>query len=216
VRRLAVVNRGEPALRLIRAVAELNAEHRSGLRVIAMHTEAERGRRSCAPPTRRSCCGAPVTSTPTSTTTSWRARCGVPCGRRVGRLGLRGEDPAFAELCASLGVVFVGPPAEAMRRLGDKVEAKLLAEATGVPVAPWSGGPVLDVEDGRKHAAHIGYPLIVKARSGGGGRGIRIVRAEHELDEALERTQSEALRPSPTRSSSWSAWSRAAATSRCR
>jgi biotin carboxylase len=81
-----------------------------------------------------------------------------------------------------------------MRRLGDKVEAKLLAEATGVPVAPWSGGPVLDVEDGRKHAATIGYPLIVKARSGGGGRGIRIVRAEHELDEALERTQSEALR----------------------
>ena len=194
-RRLAVVNRGEPALRLIRAVRELNDEHGHDIRVVAMHTEAERR------------------------ATFVRAADDAVLLRRTGDVnpyldhaelgralqecradaawvgwGFVAEDPAFAELCASLGVVFVGPPPEAMRRLGDKVEAKLLAEATGVPVAPWSGGPVSDVEDGRKHAAHIGYPLIVKARSGGGGRGIRIVRDESELDEALERTQSEALR----------------------
>ncbi len=81
-----------------------------------------------------------------------------------------------------------------MRLLGAKIEAKQLAEQTGVPVAPWSGGPVETVEDGLRHAATIGYPLIIKSRSGGGGRGIRIVRSEAELADALERTQVEALR----------------------
>src|ERR671927_613964 len=81
-----------------------------------------------------------------------------------------------------------------MRLLGAKIEAKVLAEKTGVPVAPWSGGPVDGLEDGRRHAAAIGYPLIVKSRSGGGGRGIRVVRSEAELEEALQRTQTEARR----------------------
>ena len=195
MRRLAVVNRGEPALRLIRAVRELNAEHRSGIRVIAMHTEAERRA------TFVRAADEAVLLRRTGDVNPYLDHAELGRALRECRAdaawvgwGFVAEDPAFAELCAELGVVFVGPPPEAMRRLGDKVEAKLLAESTGVPVAPWSGGPVRDVEDGRKHAAHIGYPLIVKARSGGGGRGIRIVRAEHELDEALERTQSEAQR----------------------
>ncbi|HET6392967.1 MAG TPA: carboxyl transferase domain-containing protein [Blastococcus sp.] len=108
--------------------------------------------------------------------------------------GFVAEDPAFAELCADIGVVFVGPPPGAMRLLGAKIEAKMLAEQSGVPVAPWSGGPVAGIEDGLRHAGMIGYPLIVKSRSGGGGRGIRIVRSEAELEEALTRTQAEAER----------------------
>ena len=193
--RLAVVNRGEPALRLVRAVRELNAEHGHGIRVLALHTQEERRATFVraadeAVLLRRTGSGSPYLDhaelgralRESSADAAW-----------VG-WGFVAEDPAFAELCAGLGVVFVGPPPEAMRRLGDKVEAKLLAEATGVPVAPWSGGPVDALEDGRRHAETIGYPLIVKARSGGGGRGIRIVRAEDELDEALERTQSEAQR----------------------
>ncbi|MCY7366468.1 MAG: ATP-grasp domain-containing protein, partial [Frankiaceae bacterium] len=193
--RIAVVNRGEPALRLTRAVRELNEEHGYGIRVIALHTEAERRATFV-----RAADEAVVLSTGGS---------GSPyldhaeLGRALGAAradaawvgwGFVAEDPAFAELCASLGVVFIGPPPDAMRRLGDKVEAKLLAEQSGVPVAPWSGGPVESAEDGRRHAATIGYPLIVKARSGGGGRGIRIVREPAELAEALERTQSEALK----------------------
>ena len=81
-----------------------------------------------------------------------------------------------------------------MKALGDKVEAKLLAEKVGVPLAPWSGGPVETREDARRHAEAIGYPLIIKARSGGGGRGIRKVFAADELEVALERTQGEAER----------------------
>src|ERR671927_560478 len=81
-----------------------------------------------------------------------------------------------------------------MRLLGAKIEAKVLAEKAGVPVAAWSRGPVEGLEEGRRHAAAIGYPLIVKSRSGGGGRGIRVVRSEAELEEALERTTAEAAR----------------------
>src|SRR5204862_7182162 len=104
------------------------------------------------------------------------------------------EDPSFAELCASLVVVFIGPPPAAMRLLGAKIEAKVLAEQAGVPVAPWSGGPVTGVEDGRRPAEAIGYPPIVKSRSGGGGRGIRIVRSEAEPADAPEPTQAQAAR----------------------
>ena len=89
-------------------------------------------------------------------------------------------------------MTFIGPPAAAMRKLGDKVQAKYLAEATGVPVAPWSGGPVEDMASALEHAKQIGYPMILKARSGGGGRGIRMVFDPSELEEAIERTQSEA------------------------
>ena len=108
--------------------------------------------------------------------------------------GFVAEDIAFAELCARLKLTFIGPPPAAMRTLGDKVEAKLLAEKVGVPLAPWSGGPVETREDARRHAEAIGYPLIIKARSGGGGRGIRKVYAPDELEVALERTQGEAER----------------------
>ena len=108
--------------------------------------------------------------------------------------GFVAEDIAFAELCARLNLTFIGPSPAAMRTLGDKVEAKLLAEKVGVPLAPWSGGPVETREDARRHAEAIGYPLIIKARSGGGGRGIRKVFAPDELEVALERTQGEAER----------------------
>jgi acetyl/propionyl-CoA carboxylase alpha subunit len=108
--------------------------------------------------------------------------------------GFVAEDIAFAELCGRMELTFIGPPPAAMAALGDKVEAKLLAEKVGVPLAPWSGGPVQTREDARRHAEAIGYPLIIKARSGGGGRGIRKVFAPDELEVALERTQGEAER----------------------
>ncbi len=83
--------------------------------------------------------------------------------------GFVAEDPAFAELCERIGVTFIGPPPDAMRRLGDKIAAKLLAEEVGVPVAAWSGGPVVTDEDALRHAAAIGFPLMIKAAAGGGG-----------------------------------------------
>jgi acetyl/propionyl-CoA carboxylase alpha subunit/acetyl-CoA carboxylase carboxyltransferase component len=192
--RVAVVNRGEPAVRLIRAVRELNEERGHGTKVVALHTEAEQ-RALFVRSADESVCLRDV---------------GSPGGpyldhEELGRAltvsradavwvgwGFVAEDPAFAELCERLGMVFVGPPAGAMRQLGDKIEAKLLAERTGVPVAPWSGGPVSSLEDAVRHADAIGYPFVIKARSGGGGRGIRVVRSAGELEVAFDRTRAEA------------------------
>ena len=81
-----------------------------------------------------------------------------------------------------------------MRRLGDKIGAKLLAEQADVPVAPWSGGPVDDLEAARRHAEAIGYPLMIKATAGGGGRGIRRVDDDGRLAEAFESARSEGLK----------------------
>lgn len=108
--------------------------------------------------------------------------------------GFVAEDPAFAELCERVGVTFVGPSAEAMRKLGDKIGAKLIAEKVGVPVAPWSRGAVATLEDAMASAAEIGYPLMLKATAGGGGRGIRVITNEAELVDAYERTSQEAAR----------------------
>ena len=92
--------------------------------------------------------------------------------------GFVAEDPAFADLCEQLGVTFIGPSAEAMRRLGDKIGSKLIAEEVGVPVAPWSRGAVDTLDDALAAAKGIGYPLMLKATAGGGGRGIRVVASD--------------------------------------
>src|SRR3954470_12340603 len=108
--------------------------------------------------------------------------------------GFVAEDPAFAELCDRIGVAFIGPSADSMRRLGDKIGAKLLAEEVGVPVAAWSNGPVEDLDAALHHAHRIGYPLMLKAAAGGGGRGIRVVTSDAELTAVFERTRDEAER----------------------
>src|SRR3954463_12775663 len=108
--------------------------------------------------------------------------------------GFVAEDPAFAELCEKIGITFIGPSAEAMRRLGDKIGSKLIAEEVGVPVAPWSRGEVATLEDALRAGDEIGYPLMLKATAGGGGRGIRKVGSREELTDAYERTSQEALR----------------------
>ncbi len=108
--------------------------------------------------------------------------------------GFVAEHPEFAELCEALGIVFIGPTAAAMRLLGDKISAKRLADEAGLPVAAWSGGPVRSLAEADAHAQRLGYPLMVKATAGGGGRGIRRVRGPQDLEEAFESARVEALR----------------------
>ena len=194
-RRIAVVNRGEPAMRLIHAVRELRVEFGEDLRTIAMHTEAERtamfvreaDEAVCIDALRPPGAGSPYLDLEALERGLLAARAEAAW---VG-WGFVAERPEFAELCEKLGVVFVGPSAEVMRRLGDKIGSKLLAEGAGVPVAAWSGGPVGSVEEARSHAATIGYPLMIKATAGGGGRGIRRVDDDSGLADAFESARSE-------------------------
>jgi len=197
--RLAIVNRGEPAMRLIHAVREWNAEGRALLRTIAVHTAVDAHAMFV-----READEAVLIGSGDPDDMGPNPYLDLAELERVLRLsradavwpgwGFVSESAEFAALCERLGVVFVGPPAEVMRRLGDKIEAKLLAEVTGVPLAAWSRGPVTDVQQARRAAESIGYPLMVKATAGGGGRGIRKVTRPDDLAEAFERARAEATR----------------------
>ena len=195
-RRIAIVNRGEAAMRLIHAVRDLNAERADSERIetVALFTEGERKAmfvreadlsHSLGPASERPYINHAVLE-----------RALVESGADAAWVGwgFVAEDPAFAELCARIGVTFIGPSPEAMRRLGDKIGSKLIAEEVGVPVAPWSRGPVETLEEAKAQAAQIGYPLMLKATAGGGGRGIRVVASDADLADAYERTRDEAAR----------------------
>ncbi|TAM81357.1 MAG: fused acetyl/propionyl-CoA carboxylase subunit alpha/methylmalonyl-CoA decarboxylase subunit alpha [Jatrophihabitans sp.] len=195
-RRVAIVNRGEAAMRFIHAVRDLNAEHPEAepLRTIALYTGAE----PAAMFVREADTAYPLGAAAQRPYVDHDRLEAALLATRADAVwvgwGFVAEDPAFADLCARLGITFIGPSAEAMRRLGDKVGAKLLAEQVGVPVAPWSGGPVDTPEDAVASAAAIGYPLMLKATAGGGGRGIRLIGDEAELRDAYRRTRDEAGR----------------------
>jgi pyruvate carboxylase len=106
--------------------------------------------------------------------------------------GFLSENPALARACAKAGITFVGPTADLLELLGDKTAARALAISAGVPVLPGTEKPVKSAEEAQKIAADIGYPVMVKAAMGGGGRGMRVVREEEELEARLEEAQSEA------------------------
>jgi pyruvate carboxylase len=106
--------------------------------------------------------------------------------------GFLSENPAFARACEKAGIVFIGPTPELLDLLGDKTAARRLADSAGVPVLPGTEESISSPLEARKFAALIGYPVIVKAAMGGGGRGMRVVRSEAELDQRLEEAQSEA------------------------
>ncbi len=106
--------------------------------------------------------------------------------------GFVAEHAAFADLCRDMGIVFIGPGGDVMRRLGDKIAAKRLAEQSQIPVAPWSQGPVETLADACAHAERLGFPLLIKATAGGGGRGIRLVHSTDQLPQAFESARAEA------------------------
>ena len=146
--RIAMVNRGEPAVRLIRAVRELNEEHGYGIKVIALHTEAER-RTLFVRSADESVCLRGVSSADGPYLDHEELERALRVSRAdavwVG-WGFVAEDPVFADLCERLGLVFIGPPASALRQLGDKAEARLLAEKIGIPVDVVAGGRNIEVQ----------------------------------------------------------------------
>ncbi|WP_216897112.1 carboxyl transferase domain-containing protein [Nocardia alni] len=192
--RIAIVNRGEAAMRLIHAVRDLAAETGQPIETVALHTDVDRTATfvreadiayDLGPASARPYLDLKALERALLTTGADSAWVGW---------GFVAEDPAFAELCEQIGVTFIGPSPDAMRKLGDKIGAKLIAEEVGVPVAPWSRGGVDTVEAAVEAAEQIGYPLMLKATAGGGGRGIRKVTNEDELVDAYERTRQEAAR----------------------
>ena len=194
--RIAIVNRGEAAMRLIHAVRDLNAERPSEpqITVIALYTDAER----TAMFVREADEAYPLGPASERPYLNHALLARVLTEARADAVwvgwGFVAEDAGFADLVESLGITFIGPSGDAMRKLGDKIGSKLIAEEVGVPVAPWSRGPVDSLDEALAAAGRIGYPLMLKATAGGGGRGIRRVDVPEDLTDAYQRTREEAER----------------------
>jgi acetyl/propionyl-CoA carboxylase alpha subunit/acetyl-CoA carboxylase carboxyltransferase component len=199
VSRIAIVNRGEAAQRCVRAIRELRIEEGSELVGIALFTDPDR----LAPFVREADealnLGAAFQPGPQGPATSIylnydklvEALRSVEADAVWPGWGFVAEHPAFADRLAEEGITFLGPTGDTMRRLGDKIMSKRIAEAAGVPVAPWSGGPVTR-EDVQSWGEKIGFPLVLKATAGGGGRGIRMVESPASLLAAFDSASSEA------------------------
>jgi acetyl/propionyl-CoA carboxylase alpha subunit/acetyl-CoA carboxylase carboxyltransferase component len=192
--RIAIVNRGEAAMRLIQAVRELAAESGSRIETIAFFTDVDRTATFVREADLSYDLGPAAARPYLNLNVLERALVETRADAAWVGWGFVAEDPAFAELCEKVGVTFIGPSADAMRKLGDKIGAKLIAEEVGVPVAPWSRGAVATLDAALAAAAEIGYPLMLKASAGGGGRGIRVITNGAELADVYERTSQEALR----------------------
>ncbi|HEX2903938.1 MAG TPA: biotin carboxylase N-terminal domain-containing protein, partial [Jatrophihabitans sp.] len=181
-------------MRLIHAVREVNAAGGPRIETVALYTDAESG----ATFVREADIAYPLgpASERPYLNLALLERALVSTGADAAWVGwgFVAEQPEFAELCERLQVTFIGPSAAAMRSLGDKIGSKLLAEQVGVPVAPWSQGPVTTLDEALEHANRLGYPLMLKATAGGGGRGIRKVGSDEELSAVFDQTSDEALR----------------------
>ncbi|HUH06421.1 MAG TPA: acetyl-CoA carboxylase biotin carboxylase subunit [Egibacteraceae bacterium] len=183
-----VANRGEIALRVVRACADL------GLTSIAVYSEADRD----APWIRAADQAYLLGPTPPADSYLSIARI-LDVAQRSGAdtihpgYGFLSESVEFAEAVVAAGLTWVGPPPSAMLQMGDKLSARKVAEAASVPVVPGTLEPTTDPETVSQFAQQHGYPVAVKAAFGGGGRGLKVIRSESELAEALEAAQREAL-----------------------
>jgi acetyl/propionyl-CoA carboxylase alpha subunit/acetyl-CoA carboxylase carboxyltransferase component len=201
--RIAIVNRGEPAMRFINAAREFNHENATALRTVALFTEPDRRAMFVREADEAYDLGPALFEDPLDGSRKSRyldyqglERAFLDTGTEAAWAGwgFAAEDARFVEMLGRLGIVFIGPGAAAMRLVGDKIAGKRLAESVGVPVAPWSGGPVASLEEALAAAELLGYPLMIKASQGGGGRGIRRVASAEALGDALERARAEAAK----------------------
>lgn len=186
-KRILIANRGEIAVRIIRAAREM------GIETVAVYSEADRQslHRHLAD---YSVCIGPGAAKDSYLNAVNIITAALHTGSEAIHpgFGFLAENAPFARMCAECGLVFVGPTPEQMEKMGDKATARVTAAAAGVPVVPGSEGLLKDLDDARREAARIGYPVLIKATAGGGGRGMRVARRERELEQAFETARMEA------------------------
>ncbi|WP_173985394.1 acetyl/propionyl/methylcrotonyl-CoA carboxylase subunit alpha [Magnetospirillum sp. SS-4] len=185
--KILIANRGEIACRVIRTCRRL------GIRTVAVYSEADANARHVAMADEAFLIGpAPAAESylRTDAILDAIARSGAQAVHPG--YGFLSENAGFAEACARVGVVFIGPPADAIRAMGSKSDSKRLMEAAGVPLVPGYHGKGQSVAELTKEAARIGYPVLVKASAGGGGKGMRVVEAEAGLADAVASARREA------------------------
>ncbi len=187
ITKLLIANRGEIALRIHRAC------HEMGIKTVAVHSTADADAMHVRLADETVCIGPPPATDSYLNVPNINSAAEIVHADAIHPgYGFLSENAQFAEIVESHGLIWVGPKPEHIRIMGDKVEAKRTAARLGLPLVPGSEGPVDGPEEAREVAAETGYPLIVKAASGGGGRGMKIVRDEAELDSQMQQARSEA------------------------
>lgn len=185
--KILIANRGEIALRIIRACREM------GIKTVAVYSTADKSSLHAQIADEAVCIGAAATKDSYINTRSIIAACEVTGAKAIHPgFGFLSENSGFVRLCDKCHIKWIGPTAKAMDAMGDKANAKRTMIEANVPVVPGSDGIITSIEEAKKISAEIGYPVMVKASAGGGGRGIRNVENEEELEEKIIAAKQEA------------------------
>src|SRR5437762_9982726 len=185
--KILIANRGEIALRVLRACKEL------GIATVAVHSTADDDAMHVRLADESVCIGPPPARESYLNIPQLLAACEITGADAVHPgYGFLAENARFAEILAAHNVAFIGPTAEHIRMMGDKIEAKRTAKRLGIPVVPGSEGSIKDDAEAVKVADTFGYPVLVKATAGGGGRGMKVARSAAELPTALATARTEA------------------------
>lgn len=185
--KVLIANRGEIALRVLRACREL------GIQTVAVHSTADATAMHVRLADESVCIGPPAATDSYLNIPAIVAACEITGADAVHPgYGFLSENSRFAQIVEEHDIGFVGPSAEHIRIMGDKIEAKQTAKRLGIPVVPGSEGGVSGHAEARKVAKQVGYPVLIKAAAGGGGRGMKVALNESEIDNALSTAQTEA------------------------
>jgi acetyl-CoA carboxylase biotin carboxylase subunit len=185
--KVLIANRGEIALRVIRACKEM------GIATVAVHSEPDRSAMHVRLADESVCIGPAPAAKSYLNIPSIIAACEITGAQAVHPgYGFLSENARFAEIVEAHGFTFIGPKPEHIRMMGDKISAKAAVQAAGIPVVPGSDGGVATVEAAFAAAEHIGFPVLIKAAAGGGGRGMKLARDADALEEAVRTAQAEA------------------------
>ncbi|SHJ10757.1 acetyl-CoA carboxylase biotin carboxylase subunit [Desulfofundulus thermosubterraneus] len=186
-KKILIANRGEIALRIIRACREM------GIKTVVVYSEADRDSLPVRMADEAYCIGpAPAAKSYLNITNIISAAIVSGADAIHPGYGFLAENAGFAEICESCGLTFIGPPASAMEKMGAKAVARETVLKAGVPVVPGSPGVLRDVQEALEVAEEIGYPVLVKASAGGGGRGMRVAQGPEDLIRAVQTAQTEA------------------------
>ncbi len=186
-KKILIANRGEIALRIIRTCKEL------GIKTVAVYSEADKDSLHVVFADEAVCIGPPQSKNSYLKVPNIISAAIITGADAIHPgYGFLAENADFSEICANSNIKFIGPSPEMINKMGDKALAKSTMKACGVPVVPGTDGAVTDIKEAKRIAAEIGYPVMVKASAGGGGKGMRIVHEEKDFDNAFQLASTEA------------------------